>query len=111
MSVADQDHEPEAGVWDVTGSLRRLSLRSLGLIEARAAQAGDETLMSAVTVGRQALAAWQKQADRLRELEGTTRGRPPLSRRHGCGYLTCWICSTSSSISRNRVPSRPSQVS
>jgi DNA-binding SARP family transcriptional activator len=48
------------------------------LIEARAAQAGDETLMSAVTVGRQALGDWQKQADRLRDLGDEYQGQACL---------------------------------
>jgi DNA-binding SARP family transcriptional activator len=42
----------------------------LGQIETRAAQAGDETLISAVTMGRQALAEWQELDGRLRGLEG-----------------------------------------
>jgi DNA-binding SARP family transcriptional activator len=41
----------------------------LGEMEARAAQAGDETLISAVTTGRRAFAEWQKLAGRLRQLE------------------------------------------
>jgi DNA-binding SARP family transcriptional activator len=56
-------------------------VRSLGLIEARAAQAGDETLMGAVKVGRQALADWQKLADRLRELEEEYQGQASLESR------------------------------
>jgi DNA-binding winged helix-turn-helix (wHTH) protein len=38
-------------------------------MEASAAQAGDETLISAVTMGRRALAEWQELAGRLRDLE------------------------------------------
>jgi DNA-binding SARP family transcriptional activator len=56
-------------------------VRNLGRIEARAAQAGDETLMTAVTVARQALAEWQKLADRLRELEEEHQGQACLESR------------------------------
>ncbi len=42
----------------------------LAQLEARAAQANDETLISAVVTGRRALAEWQDLASRLRELEG-----------------------------------------
>lgn len=45
-------------------------ISTLGQMEARAAKASDETLTSAVTTGRRALAEWQELADRLRELEG-----------------------------------------
>lgn len=38
-------------------------------MEARGAQAGDETLISAVTTGRRALAQWQELSDRLQALE------------------------------------------
>jgi DNA-binding SARP family transcriptional activator len=51
------------------------------LFEARAAQAGDETLRSAVTVGRQALADWRKQTDRLGELEGEYQGQARVEAR------------------------------
>jgi DNA-binding SARP family transcriptional activator len=44
--------------------------RRLGQLEARAAEASDETLTSAVVTGRRALAEWQDLADRLRDLEG-----------------------------------------
>jgi DNA-binding SARP family transcriptional activator len=44
--------------------------RKLGQLEARAAQASDETLSSAVATGRRALAEWQDLAERRRELEG-----------------------------------------
>ena len=44
--------------------------RRLGQLEARAAEASDETLTSAVGTGRRALAEWQDLADRLRDLEG-----------------------------------------
>jgi DNA-binding SARP family transcriptional activator len=56
-------------------------VRSLGLIEDRAAQAGDGTLMSAVKVGRQALADWQELADRLRESEAEYEGLASLESR------------------------------
>jgi DNA-binding SARP family transcriptional activator len=51
------------------------------LIEAHAAQAGDETLKSAVKVARQALGDWQKLADRLRELEEEYQGQASLESR------------------------------
>jgi DNA-binding SARP family transcriptional activator len=44
--------------------------RMLGQLEARAAQASDKTLTSAVVTGRSALAEWQDLAGRLRDLEG-----------------------------------------
>ncbi len=78
MAVADKKHEPE-----LLGLGRHLFtpqtvVRILSRVEARAAQAGDETLMSAVVVGRRALAEWQKFADRLRELEGEYQGQASL---------------------------------
>ena len=42
----------------------------LGQLEARAAEASDETLTSAVVTGRRALAEWQDLAGRLRDLNG-----------------------------------------
>ena len=42
----------------------------LGQLEARAAEASDETLTSAVVTGRRALAEWQDLGGRLRDLEG-----------------------------------------
>jgi DNA-binding SARP family transcriptional activator len=74
VSVTDRDHE-EAGGLGRHGFTPQAVARSLGLVEARAARVGDETLMSAVTVGRQALAAWQKQADKLRDLEEDYQGQ------------------------------------
>ena len=44
-------------------------------------RAGDETLMSAVKMGRQALADWQKLAGRLSELEGEYREQASLESR------------------------------
>ncbi len=43
--------------------------RMLGQLEARAAEASDQTLTSAVVTGRRALAEWQDLAGRLRDLE------------------------------------------
>jgi len=45
-------------------------LSTLSRLEACAAKASDETLTSAVTTGRRALAEWQELVGRLRELEG-----------------------------------------
>ncbi len=45
-------------------------LSTLSQMEARAAKASDETLTSAVTTGRRALAEWQELAGRLGKLEG-----------------------------------------
>jgi hypothetical protein len=42
----------------------------LGQLEACAAKASDDTLASAVSTGRMALAEWQDLSGRLRELEG-----------------------------------------
>ena len=44
--------------------------RKLSQMEERAAEAGDQTLTSAVITGRRALAEWQGLAGRLRDLEG-----------------------------------------
>ena len=45
-------------------------IRTLGQLEGRAAKASDDTLASAVSTGRMALAEWQDLSGRLRELEG-----------------------------------------
>ena len=81
VSVADRDHESEAPGLGRHRFAPQAVVRSLGLLEARAAQAGDETLMSAVRVGRQALSDWQKLADRLRELEQECQGHASLESR------------------------------
>jgi hypothetical protein len=74
MAAADEKHEQEPlGLGRHRFSPHAI-VRILSRLEARAAQAGDETLMSAVLVGRSALAEWQKGADRLRELEGEYQG-------------------------------------
>jgi DNA-binding SARP family transcriptional activator len=75
VSVADRDHESQAPGSGRHRFTPQAVARSLDLIETRAAQASDETLMSAVKVGRQALADWQEQADRLRDLEEEYQGR------------------------------------
>jgi DNA-binding SARP family transcriptional activator len=79
--VAERDHEPESRGLGRHRFTPQAVARILGRIEARAAQAGDETLMSAVTVGRRALAEWQQLADRLRELEGEYQGQALLESR------------------------------
>jgi LuxR family transcriptional regulator, maltose regulon positive regulatory protein len=81
VSVADRDHESEVRGLGCHRFALQAVVRSLGSIEARAAQAGDGTLMSAVKVGRQALADWQKLADRLRELEAEYQGLASLESR------------------------------
>jgi DNA-binding SARP family transcriptional activator len=81
MSAANEDHGPEARALGRHRFTPQAVLRVLGRIEARAAQAGDETLMSAVTVGRRALAEWQKLAERLRELEREYQGQASLELR------------------------------
>jgi len=81
VSVADQDRESEARGLGRHPFAPESVARSLSLIEARAARAGDETLMSAVTVARQALAGWQKLADRLSELEAEYQGQASLESR------------------------------
>lgn len=70
MSAADENRERESRVSGRHRFTPQAVVRVLGRIEARAAQAGDETLISAVTMGRRALAEWQELAGRLRELEG-----------------------------------------
>ena len=81
MAAANEKHEQEP-----LGSSRhrftpQAIVRILSRIEAQAAQAGDETLMSAVQVARSALAEWQKGADRLRQLEGEYQGQVSLESR------------------------------
>jgi DNA-binding SARP family transcriptional activator len=81
VSVADRDHESEAGALGCQRFTPQTVVRSLSLIEARAARAGDETLMSAVKVGRQALADWQKLVRRLSELDAEYRVQASLESR------------------------------
>ncbi len=69
MSAVDDDRERESRGSGRHRLTPRTVVRVLGQMEARAARAGDETLISAVTMGRQALAEWQELAW-LRELEG-----------------------------------------
>ena len=52
-----------------TGSPRRRLIACSASLEARAAEASDRTLTSAVVTGRRALAEWQDLAGRLRDLE------------------------------------------
>jgi DNA-binding SARP family transcriptional activator len=78
MSAADEDREPEARALGRHRFSPQAVVRFLARIEGRAAQAGDETLMSAVTVGRRALAEWQKLAERLRDLEREYQGQALL---------------------------------
>ena len=70
MAAADLD----PGLEIPSAERGRLALQAvistLGQMEARAAKASDETLTSAVTTGRRALAEWQELAGRLRELKG-----------------------------------------
>lgn len=81
MAMAGENHEPEPLGLGRHRFTPQAVVRILGRIEARATQAGDETLVSAVVVGRRALAEWQKLADRLRELEGEYRGQASLESR------------------------------
>jgi DNA-binding SARP family transcriptional activator len=81
MAVADENHEPDPLGLGRHRFTPQAIVRILSRIESRAAQAGDETLMSAVVVGRRALAEWQKLADRLRELEGEYQGQASLESR------------------------------
>lgn len=81
MSAADENREPEARALGRHRFTPQAVVRFLSRIEARAAQAGDETLMSAVTVGRRALAEWQKLAERLRDLEREYQGQASLESR------------------------------
>jgi DNA-binding SARP family transcriptional activator len=81
VSAADQGNEPEAQGLGHHRFATQTVVRSLGLIEARAARAGDETLMSAVKMGHQALADWQKLADRLNEMEAECQGQASLESR------------------------------
>ena len=81
VSGADRDHEPQARDSERQHFIPQTVVRGLSLIEARAARAGDETLMCAVKVGRQALADWQKLADRLNELQAEYQGQASLESR------------------------------
>jgi DNA-binding SARP family transcriptional activator len=81
MAVARDNHEPEPLDLARHRFTPQAVVRILSRIEARAARAGDETLMSAVVVGRRALAEWQKLADRLGELEGEYHGQASLESR------------------------------
>lgn len=81
MSAADENRELEARALARHRFTPQAVLRVLGRIEARAAQAGDETLMSAVMLGRRALAERQKLAARLRELEREYQGQASLESR------------------------------
>jgi DNA-binding SARP family transcriptional activator len=74
MAAATEKHEQEPFGLGRHRFSPQAIVRLLSRVEARAAQAGDETLMSAVLVGRSALAEWQKGADRLREIEGEYQG-------------------------------------
>ena len=81
MSVADRDHKPEARDSERPRFIPQTVVRRLSLIEARAARAGDETLTSAVNVGRQALADWEKLTRKLNELEAEYQGQASLESR------------------------------
>jgi DNA-binding SARP family transcriptional activator len=70
MSAAGEDRERESRGSGRHRFTSQAVVRMLGQIEVRAAQAGDETLIGAVTMGRRALAEWQVLAGRLGELEG-----------------------------------------
>ena len=68
-AVRDRDHEPDAAGSGRHRFTPQAVVRILDQLEPRAAQAGDETLMSAIAVGRRALAEWQQVTGRLHELE------------------------------------------
>jgi DNA-binding SARP family transcriptional activator len=69
MSAADDDHEREPRIPGRHPFTPQAVVDLLEHIEAGAAQAGDQTLISAVTMGRRALAEWQEPAGHLRKLE------------------------------------------
>jgi DNA-binding SARP family transcriptional activator len=69
MSVADEDREVRTRDPGRHRFTPQSVGRLLGQLEARGARACDETLTSAVTTGRRALAEWQELAGRLGELE------------------------------------------
>jgi two-component system LytT family response regulator len=68
MSAASEDHKLARGSGS-DGFTPQAVLRTLSRMAERAAKASDETLTSAVTTGRMALAEWQDLAGRLRKLE------------------------------------------
>ncbi len=70
MAAADLDPGRETPSAERGRLTPRAVISRLSQLEARAAKASDETLTSAVTTGRRALAEWQELAGRLRELEG-----------------------------------------
>jgi DNA-binding SARP family transcriptional activator len=67
--AANQDHPRPARSSDSDRFTPQAVTRTLTQMEERAAKARDETLTSAVTTGRMALAEWQQLAGRLGELE------------------------------------------
>lgn len=69
MSAVDEDHTRQAQAAGRDRLTPQAVVRTLGQMEERAAKASDETLTSAVTTGRIALAEWQELAGRLGELE------------------------------------------
>jgi len=70
MAAADLDPGREKPSAERGRLTMQAVLSMLSQMEARAAKASDETLTSAVTTGRRALAEWQELAGRLGELEG-----------------------------------------
>ncbi len=70
MAAADLDLGREMPSAERGRLTMQAVLSTLSQMEACAAKASDETLTSAVTTGRRALAEWQELAGRLRELEG-----------------------------------------
>lgn len=81
MAAANEKHESEPLGLGCHRFTPQAIVRILSRVEARAARAGDETLMCAVVVGRRALADWQEGAGRLRELEGEYQGQVCLESR------------------------------
>jgi DNA-binding SARP family transcriptional activator len=81
MAAANEKHEQDPLGLGRHRFTPQAIVRILGRVEARAVQAGDETLLSAVLVARSALAEWQKGAQRLREMEGEYQGLVGLESR------------------------------
>ena len=86
MAPADLDQGREAPSAEHGRLTPQAVISSLSQMEARAAKASDETLTSAVTTGRRALAEWQELAGRLHELEGEYE-RLALSESRAMGRL------------------------
>ncbi len=82
--------------------------RTFRQLERRAAKSDDETLTSAVITGRKALAEWQNQAGRLRELE-TEYERLALSESRALARLRSVLDLLDKFVEPSLLPSAPNR--